>query len=136
MPEFVLPEPGEPFQSARIYGRIEQLCVRSYADLLAPHWNASDRAVPTERFDPARFTRGPHARGRDVPAARRDSWRPPGRSLPQRQLAVVIVREHGPPATGGAARRRTRRGIFFGWLAQTAARWRRRLVALYAAARR
>jgi hypothetical protein len=57
MPEFVVPEPNEPFQSEQIYGWIEQLCVRSYKDLLAPHWSAHDRAVPTERFDPERYTR-------------------------------------------------------------------------------
>jgi hypothetical protein len=57
MPEFVVPEASEPFQSAQIYGWIEQLCVHSYNDLLAPHWSAHDRAIPTERFDPVRFTR-------------------------------------------------------------------------------
>jgi hypothetical protein len=57
MPEFVVPEPGEPFQSEQIYAWIERLCVRSYKDLLAPHWNVRDRAVPTERFDPGRYTR-------------------------------------------------------------------------------
>ncbi len=57
MPEFVVPEPGEPFQSEQIYAWVERLCVRSYKDLLAPHWSVRDRAVPTERFDPGRYTR-------------------------------------------------------------------------------
>jgi hypothetical protein len=137
MPEFVLPEPSEPFQSAQIYGWIEQLCVRSYADLLAPHWNVHDRSVPTERFDPARFTRSRRTAARAVPVVFRDSQPLLERQTPARPpMAVVIVdrsRESGTPEpTPGESIQATP----IGRLLKALARWWRGFVTWCAGPRR
>jgi hypothetical protein len=40
-----------------IYTWVAQLRVRSYEELLEPHWSIPDRSVPSERFDRERFVR-------------------------------------------------------------------------------
>jgi hypothetical protein len=137
MPEFVLPEPSEPFQSAQIYGWIEQLCVRSYADLLAPHWNVHDRSVPTERFDPARFTRSRRTTARALPVVFRDSQPLAERQTPPRPpVAVVIVDRSGEPGTPEPTPGEGPGATPVGRLLKALARWWHRLVALCAGPRR
>jgi hypothetical protein len=130
MPEFVVPEPSEPFQSEQIYGWIDQLCVRSYEDLLAPHWNTRDRAVPTERFEPARFTRERAANGAAVPTAlqgaRRSIAHDTGATPPASLVAVRALPAASAPAPSVAIRPAPR-GLI-GRLRLALAEWHRRLL--------
>jgi hypothetical protein len=57
MPEPVDIQTREPFESVTIYTWVAQLRVRSYEDLLEPHWSIPDRSMPCERFDRDRFVR-------------------------------------------------------------------------------
>jgi hypothetical protein len=45
------------FESSAIYALVAGLYVRTYEDLLAPHWTVSDGTQPAERLDAGRFVR-------------------------------------------------------------------------------